>query len=201
MNRSVLMQSMHAKQSVKQKCFAVLKDLEATYIDLSTGHKWNGVGHNNSAFVTQVAYDDSYEAYALAAIGERLPYDEWVKEKVCHACGKKGHIAPRCPDKKSGSNGYGRNNGGRGRGGGRGGGRGSGDHNDHRSQRNKEERRFKKAYKIALETMEDEDTSSGDENDASASPRANVAGITNEENDSMDSLAAHAARMYSSLKD
>ena len=50
--------------------------------------------------------------------------------------------------------------------------------------------------------MEDgDDTSSGDESNASTSPRANVAGVENDEKESIDSLAAHVARMYSSLKD
>jgi len=184
-----------------------LKDLETTYIDLSTSHKWGGVGHNNSAFVTQITDEDSYDAYAMAARDHKLPYDEWLKNAICRICKEKSHVAPKCP-KRSNGNGrtYDRRGGdGRGRGGGShhhshgGRGRGAGDH--HRSQRTKEERRFKKAYKIALETMEDEDTSSGDESNASASPRANIADVTNEENDSVDSLAAHAARMYSSLKD
>ena len=69
MHRSVLMQHVHTNQSVKQKCLSVLKDLENTYIELSTGHNWTGVGHKSSVFVTQVAIDDlyadEYEAYAM----------------------------------------------------------------------------------------------------------------------------------------
>ena len=176
----------------------VLKDLESTYIDLSTGHKWNGVGHSNTAFVTQLVDKDSYEAYAMAAREHKIPWDEWVKNTTCHGCGKKGHIKPHCPDRK------GQNNDqvhgvGRGRGRGDQDGRGNG----HRSQRDKNERRFKKAYKIALESLADEDTSSGDENAASVSPRANLATAAKDDDkgdDSVDSLAAHAARMYSSLK-
>ena len=47
------------------------------------------------------------------------------------------------------------------------------------------------------------DTSSGNESVVSASPRANLATTSEDDDkdDSVDSLAAHAARMYSSLKD
>ena len=103
MNCSVLMQNnVNQNQSVRQKCFAALKDLEVTYIDLSTGHKWNGVGHNNSAFVTKVKHDDDptlEQSYAMAAC-HAIPFEEWVKDKDCHGCGKKGHIKPHCPDRK-----------------------------------------------------------------------------------------------------
>ena len=198
MNRSVLMQSMHSNQTVKQKCFAVLKDLETTYIDLSTGHKWDGVGQTNSAFVAQPLQEvitTRDQAYAMAARHD-VPFDEWVKDKTCHACRKKGHIKPDCPEKKDKPSGNGRFNdrggGGRVRGSGRGDQRGRGDQNGRRTQR---ERRFKKAYKIALETM-GEDTSSDDESTASDPPSAKEG-----DDDSVNSLAAHAACMYSSLKD
>ena len=79
--------------------------------------------------------------------------------------------------------------------------RGCSDQNGHRSQQDRYQSRFKKAYKIALETMAD-DTSSEDESTASASQSANVAGVAKEEDDdSVNSLAAHASRMYSSLKE
>ena len=218
MNSSVLIQSMHTNQTVKQKCFAVLKDLETTYIDLSTGHKWNGVGQTNSAFVAQPFQEiiTVEQAYAMAARA-KIPFEEWVKNATCHGCGQTGHIKPQCPEKGGNQRFNGKSGGGRGRGGGRGEGRGEGrgggrgEGRDRggggqglgrRIQRDKQERRFKKAYKIALETMEDgDDTSSGDESIPSTSPRANVAGVENDEKESIDSLAAHAARMYSSLKD
>ena len=208
MNRSVLMQNMQTSQTVKQKCFAVLKDLETTYIDLSTGHKWEGVGNTESAsaFVAQPLQEvvtTHEQAYAMAA-RQKIPFEEWVKDKTCHACGKTGHIKPDCPDNKGSGRFNGKGGGGRGRGGGRGEGRGrgGGGREGHRAKSYRDERRFKKAYKLALETMEnEEDTSSGDESNASASPRANVAGVVDDEKESIDSLAAHAARMYSSLKD
>ena len=49
MNRSALMQNNHANKSVKHKCFDVFKDLDLTFIDLSTGNNWEEVGHNGSA--------------------------------------------------------------------------------------------------------------------------------------------------------
>ena len=72
--------------------------------------------------------------------------------------------------------------------------------NDHRGKRDKD--RLKKAYKIALESLEADDTSSGDDSVAT-SPRAKLVATSNDdgEDETVDSLAAHAARMYSSLKD
>ena len=48
MNRSTLTQDSHANKSVKHKCFNVLEDLELAFINLLTGHNWEGVGHNGS---------------------------------------------------------------------------------------------------------------------------------------------------------
>jgi hypothetical protein len=40
---------------------------------------------------------DEDDARALAA-KLRIPWDEWVKiHGVCHYCGEKGHIRPKCP--------------------------------------------------------------------------------------------------------
>ena len=203
MNRSVLMRNQFVDKSVKQKCFDVLKDLEATYIDLSTGHKWNGAGDNGSAFLTQYA-DETAEAHALAA-RNLIPFDEWVKTAECRICKKKGHIAPKCPDRDT-TRGNGRQNDQRGGGNNDrrsdGNQRGRGNQRDHRSQKTREDRRFKKAYKAAIETFA-RDSSSDEESDTSASPKANVAETANDSDgsDSVGSLAAHAARMYSSLKE
>ena len=75
-----------------------------------------------------------------------------------------------------------------------------------RSQRTKERaRKFKKLYKAALEQYVNEDSSESDVNDDAASPRAHFgAEDDNDESASSDSdsdLAAHAARVFSSLKD
>ena len=78
MNRSVLMQNFHVKQLVKQKCFAILKDLETTYIDLSTGNKWTDVSPNTSAFVTEITTHE--QGYAMAA-RHQIPFEEWVKDR------------------------------------------------------------------------------------------------------------------------
>ena len=56
---------------------------------------------------------------------------------------------------------------------------------------------------MALEALDNDDTSSGDD-ESNTSPRANLATATKDDDksdDSVDSLAAHVARMYSSLKD
>ena len=74
MNRSVLMQNQLAGKSIKQKCFDVLTDLETTYIDLSTGHKWNVTGHSDSVFLASAEL--TREIYAMTAEKDCLPYDE-----------------------------------------------------------------------------------------------------------------------------
>ena len=193
MNRSALMQQGLSHLTQKQKCFEVLKDLEITYIALSTQHKWLATGHSGSAFIGDIQEDETY-ARAMAA-RQRLPFDEWVKTIDCKNCGKKGHIAKDCPDKKkkwsdkptTDSR----------RGDRRGNDRPS---NDRRGQR--DNRRFKKAYKIALESLAADDSSTGSDD---VSLAANVAATGNESesdaSDSDDSFAAHAARMYKSLKD
>ena len=205
MNRSVLMQNFHVTQSIKQKCFAVLKDLETTYIDLSTADKWTDVSHNTSAFVTEI--NTREQGYAMAA-RHQVPFEEWVKDRECHACGKKGHIKPDCPDappsdkgspyrdRRGGGGGRGRGGGGRGRDSNDYRGRGRSDPiRGHRSQRDKQDRRFKKAYKLALESFAND--SSSDDNHSEQGDAAN----DSDGSDSENSLAAHAARMYSSLKE
>ena len=82
---------------MKQKYFDVLKYFKTTYIDLSTGHKWNVTDHSNSAFPASA--DLTREIYAMTAEKHRLPYDEWLKNCLCDNCGKKGHIPSKCPDK------------------------------------------------------------------------------------------------------
>ena len=197
------MQNQLAGKSVKQKCFDVLKDLETTYIDLSTGHKWNVTRQSTSVFPASA--DLTKEIYALAAGKDRIPYEEWLKDCTCHNCGIKGHIPSKCPTKpKDGhqtrdmknrrpyeNKRYDR------------GGRGDRDRRGQTKQDNrksKRDQRFKKAYKAAIETYA-RDSSSEEDSDTSASPRENVSDSGNNSDGSDCSLAAHAARMFKSLKD
>ena len=64
MNMYALTQNSNANKSVKQKCFYVLKDLELPFIDLSTGHNCEGVGHNGSAAFSAYTENDAYAAMA-----------------------------------------------------------------------------------------------------------------------------------------
>ena len=155
------------------------------------------------------------------SVCQRLPFDEWVKTIDCKNCGKKGHIAKDCPDKKKKWSGKPttdsrredrQGNGRRGN---------DCPSNDRRGQRDdgyharrgkdrpstdrrvqKNTQRFKKAYQIALDSLAADDSSTGS-NDVSLA--ANVAATGNESksnaSDSDDSFAAHAARMHKSLKD
>ena len=207
MNRSVLMQNQLAGKSVKQKCFDVLKDLETTYIDLSTGHKWNVTSQSTSVFPASA--DLTRNIYTMNAGKDRIPYDEWLKNCTCHNCGLKGHIPSKCPSKpKDGYKNcvkdtrppYDRNKWYEHRG--RRDQRGQSKQNERRSNKNHDDRRFKKAYKAVIETF-NRDSSSDEESDASASPRESVSDTVNDsDSDGSDcSLAAHAARMFKSLPD
>ena len=84
--------------SLQTQLVDVLNDLENTYLELVGGKQWHGIGHagmnQGSSFLTSKDEDD---ARALAA-KLRIPWDEWVKiHGVCHYCGEKGHIRPKCP--------------------------------------------------------------------------------------------------------
>ena len=203
MNRSALMQQSLSHLTQKQKCFEVLKDLETTYIALSTQHKWLATGHSGSAFIGDIQEDETH-ARAMAA-RQRLPFDEWVKTIECKNCGVKGHIAKDCPDKKKKWSGKpttdSRRNDRRGNDS-RGNDRRGNDRpsNDRRGQRDKQ--RFKKAYKIALESLAADDSST-ESDDASLEANVAATGIESDSDasESDTSFAAHAARMYSSLKE
>ena len=192
--------------SEKQKCFRSLKDLENTYVNLSTAHQWDGVGHVGAAF--RVSPDTSAgngdpPPPGLGGVNpsarRRVPFDEWVKTVTCRNCGEKGHLAKDCPNK--------RNEGTR-----------QGQSRDRRTQRVQEgdghQRRdctcnncFKKAFQAAYEAIGDDSSSCSDDKQGDTSPRAHVTeeisldGNESEASDSVESLAAHAARMYSSLKE
>ena len=81
--------------SERQKCFTILKDLERTFINLSTLHKWEGVGHDGAAF----RFTNETLVATAARKQMQFGFDEWVKNKICHGCGKKGHIKRRCPER------------------------------------------------------------------------------------------------------
>ena len=86
--------------SLQTQLVDVLHDLENTYLELVGGKQWHGIGHSGmnqgSSFMTSPDEDDD-NACALAA-KLRIPWDEWIKTNgVCHFCGEKGHIRPKCP--------------------------------------------------------------------------------------------------------
>mmetsp|Transcript_27606 Transcript_27606/g.47002 ORF Transcript_27606/g.47002 Transcript_27606/m.47002 type:complete len:625 (-) Transcript_27606:849-2723(-) len=90
-----------ANLSTSKHLFAVLKDLEKKFTELLEADKWNGVGHEGSAFRASLVPAEYDEARALAArFGKRLSYEEWEKNAICHGCGEKGHIKPNCPHRK-----------------------------------------------------------------------------------------------------
>ncbi len=91
------------KSSLQSQLSILLGDIEATYIDLVGGNKWEGITASPpaSSFLASPSVDDAEEeenARTLAAKAD-MPWDEWVKRFAeCHYCGKKGHIRPDCPE-------------------------------------------------------------------------------------------------------
>ena len=111
-----------------------------------------------------VSFRNSMSATALQAMAARrqLPFDEWVKDKICHGCGERGHIEKDCPKKsnpfptRDRRNNNDRKFQGRGRG--------------NRTQRGKErERRVRKVFNTVMDQLKEQ--SSDDEDDSVTSPR------------------------------
>jgi hypothetical protein len=91
------------KEAIKNTSFQsqlvdVLNNLENTYLELVGGKQWQEIGHagmdQGSSFYTK---EEEKEARVLATMN-RVPWQEWVKtHAVCHHCGEKGIIRPKCP--------------------------------------------------------------------------------------------------------
>ena len=98
MRRATFYKDALKRISLQTQLFDVLNDLENTYLELVGGKQWQGVGHagmnQGSSFQASTDEDD---ARALAA-KLKIPWEDWVKTHgVCHHCGEKGHIRPKCP--------------------------------------------------------------------------------------------------------
>ncbi len=62
--------------SLRQKCFAVLRDIEICFTDLSAVNQWDDVGHVGATYFT--GFDEG-SAVAMAT-QRQTPFDEWVKK-------------------------------------------------------------------------------------------------------------------------
>jgi hypothetical protein len=79
----------------------LLHNLEATYLDLVGGNKWDGVIAKPSTLSFFNEVDDTNDELNSRAFAAKsnIPWEEWVKRfAICHYCGKQGHICPNCPD-------------------------------------------------------------------------------------------------------
>ena len=194
--RSTMLQSQFAHLTPKQQIFKALSDLEMCYISLSTNKKWEGMGHNSSVFLSSTLGEDDGNDYAraMAVRQHRIPFDQWVKDIECNGCGKKGHIEKDCPDKKkkydkTTTNYSGRCGNDR---------RGNDRRGNNNERRGKREAKFKKAFQIAMDAIGE--TSDGeDDKSLAANVLAADGDSDTDESGSDESLAAHAARMFSSL--
>ena len=140
MHRSTIMNFGNVNDSPKKTLFKILADLETSFASFAANRKWKGLDHNGHAF--RVALSNT-SLTALAA-RHQIPFDEWVKEKTCHNCGKKGHINKDCPDKKNNSRSDRRN-----------------EKSPPRGGRGQQHRRARKLFNAVMEQFGEE--SSGDE--------------------------------------
>ena len=163
--------------------------------------------HDGAAYRASLT-DQALNAYA--ARGGK-PFDEWVKDKKCHGCGEMGHIEKDCPKRSRGakSSSYRSYRRDRDRDNGDASQRDQQSQRGRRPQRRQErERRVRKIFKAVMDQLV-EQSSSESEEDGNASPRAhnttvedgNDSGGNGSDSDSDASLAAHAARMFASLKE
>jgi len=193
--KSPLLQSQQqVNMPVKKLCFHMLQDLENLFIEKQSRHLWLGTGHDGKVFRATLSGQD------LEANAARRD-NRWTTDKACHGCGKVGHLVRDCPERRDADARSPR--------------RENSDNarstrrrdNEHKARRagDKTHRskrdRFEKAFTMALETLANEASSSESEKD-DASPRAHAA-VKNDghKSDGDNSLAAHAARMYASLKE
>jgi hypothetical protein len=106
---SSLVKTVLRQDSLYKTLIAVMNDLEVHYAELLTGQRWLEVGNGTlgkSAFITNPDYDSDsgsdiseYEEYMTltAKLGHRIPFEEWVKDKICRNCNEMGHIQRNCP--------------------------------------------------------------------------------------------------------
>jgi len=159
------------------------------------------MGHSSSVFLSTTLGKDDGNNYArvMAVRQHRIPFDQWVKNIVYNGCGKKGHIGKDCPDKKKEydktTTSYSDRRGNDHRGNDRLGNDRRGNNNDRRGKR---EAKFKKAFQIAMYAIGE--ASDGEDNKSlAANVLASDSDSDTDESSSDESLAAHAACMFSSL--
>ena len=178
-----------AKQNPKKVAFAIMKDLESTFAAISARKMWEGAGHSAATYAAS-ALDNNLTALAAR---HAKPFEEWVKDIECRNCGEIGHLEKDCPKKKK-SNRYSSRDRAR-------------DTRGRRPQRRKyQEQKARKIYNAVMDQIaaQSDDESISDEQ---ATPRAYKAKIDDDDNsvesdsDSEKSVAAHAARMFDSLKE
>ncbi len=107
---SSLVKSTLRQHTLYKTLNAVLSDLEVKYMELLSGNRWLGLGNtvtSASTFFTDTepysddnADTDEYDEYMALTVhaGRRaIPFDIWVKDKVCRNCNAVGHIKRDCP--------------------------------------------------------------------------------------------------------
>ncbi len=106
---SSLMKHNLRQDNLYQTLTSVLGDLEVRYHELLSGNSWLGVGNSAavaaSTFISLTDIDpdgsdaEEYDEYVAftAYNGKHVPFDEWVKDKICRNCNEVGHIRRNCP--------------------------------------------------------------------------------------------------------
>jgi len=106
---SSLVKSTLRQDTLYKTLVGVISDLEVHYLELLSGHRWVGLGNDtqpSSAFFMNTDSDsddsapdeyDTYMAYTARAGHRIIPFETWVKDKICRNCHKVGHIQRDCP--------------------------------------------------------------------------------------------------------
>jgi hypothetical protein len=107
---SSLVKSSLRQDTLYKTLISVLGDLEVRYNELLSGQRWLGLGHGTQAaksvFLTNPdldedsSDDEDYSNYAAFTAREGrtvIPFNTWVKDKICRNCDEIGHIQRDCP--------------------------------------------------------------------------------------------------------
>ncbi len=109
---STLVKSNLRQENLYKTLITILSDLEVNYNELLSGQRWfglstGGISMPKSTFLAGAESDpigsdndDDYQEFTVLAAraGKPLiPFDIWVKDKVCRNCNEIGHIQRNCP--------------------------------------------------------------------------------------------------------
>ena len=109
---STLVKSNLHHENLYKTLITVLGDLEVNYNELLSGQRWLGLSNGGvsipkSTFLAgaesdSIGSDDDEDYQEFTVLAARagkpiIPFDIWVKDKICRNCNEVGHIQRNCP--------------------------------------------------------------------------------------------------------